>query len=208
MGHFVEITDTLAGAILVFDEYKLAYYYTLRTEARRRVVEQLNRRATTPEHRQIWDGITLASVTPEAVEYARLNWPKYYGLDTHPGFQSSWDRLFYRFVQMPDHFGLTIWQQTGDIKVLQGMALGKPSRAKTHLTINWVERSFEPTYFRGGVLIPILACAEEYANLLGCQRVLIKDPVDPKVYERYGYAPFTLHKGADYLAKEMPHGCA
>lgn len=198
----------LRGVQLILDEYKLAYYYTLRTEARRRVVEQINRRATTDRSRETWDGITLASVNLEAIEYARLEWPKHYGPDTHGGFSQSWERLYYKFAQMPDHFGLAIWQDIEDKKVLQGLALGKPSRAKTHLTINWVERSFEPTYFRGGILVPILACAEEYGNLLGCERVLVKDPIDPGVYQRYGYAPFTLHKGAEYLAKELPHGCA
>ncbi|MFC3704472.1 hypothetical protein ACFOOL_06865 [Devosia honganensis] len=169
---------------------------------------QINERSMGGPSHEIWDGISLASVNPEAIDYARLEWPKFYNEGTHLGFSQSWERLFYRFGAMPDHFGLAIWQQFGDTKVLQGLALGKPSRAKTHLTINWVERSFEPTYFRGGILIPILACAEEYANLLGCQRVLIKDPIDPGVYERYGYTPFTLHKGAEYLAKELPHGCA
>jgi hypothetical protein len=32
---------------------------------------------------------------------------------------------------------------------------------------------------QGGILLPILACAEEYAKLLGCERVLVKDAVDP-----------------------------
>jgi hypothetical protein len=35
--------------------------------------------------------------------------------------------------------------------------------------------------------VPILACAEEYAKLLGAKRVVIKDAVDPAVYARYGY---------------------
>lgn len=195
------------GFVLIFDEYKLAYYYTLRTEARRRVVSQLNKRIKSPDHRDIWRGITLASMNMEAIEYARIEWPKYYGDDTHPGLSYSWERLYYKFGMMPDHFGLAVWQEYDDKKLLQGLVFGKPSRAKTHLTINWVERSFEPTYFRGGVLIPILACAEEYATLLGCDRVLIKDPIDPSVYERYGYAPFELHKGATYLGKEMAHEC-
>jgi len=86
------------------------------------------------------------------------------------------------------------------------MALGKPSNAKSHLSVNWVERSFEPTYFRGGILLPVLACAEEYAKLLGCQRVVIKDTVDPEDYGRYGYAPFMIPKVGEFLAKEMGHG--
>jgi hypothetical protein len=84
------------------------------------------------------------------------------------------------------------------------MALGKPSSGKTHLTINWVERSFAPTYLRGGTLLPILACAEEYAKLLGCKRVLIKNPIEPSKYARYGYAPYRLRNvSSAYLCKEL-----
>lgn len=190
------------------DEDQIAYYYTLRTEARKRVVDQLNLRATDERSRAIWGGVELASVTDEATEYARLEWPKFYSKDTHQGFSVSWERLYHKFKQIPAHFGVAIWQTVEDKRVLQGLALGKPSEAMKHLTVNWVERSFEPTYFRGGVLLPILACAEEYGNLLGCERVLIKDPIDAGVYERYGYAPVRLHGGATYLKKELPHGCA
>jgi hypothetical protein len=84
------------------------------------------------------------------------------------------------------------------------MALGQPSNGKTHLVVNWVERSFAPTYFRGGILLPILACAQEYAKLLGSERVLIKDAVDPAKYGRYGYSDYKLPKAkASYLAKEL-----
>jgi hypothetical protein len=93
-------------------------------------------------------------------------------------------------------------------KVLQGLALGKFSNARTHLTINWVERSFEPTYLRAGILPIVLDCASVYADLVGAERVLIKDPVDPAVYMKYGFAPFKPKKRVHgtYLSKELSHG--
>lgn len=191
---------------MILDEYKYAYYHTLRREARAKVVEALNKRIKTPEHREIWRGITLASIDEEAVQYARREWPKYYGEETHLGFDISWERLYFKFMAIPSNFNLAIWQAYEDTKILQGLALGKPSRGKTHLTLNWIERSFAPTYFKGGILLPTLACAEEYAKLLGSQRVLIKDPVDPGAFGRYGYAPTDHPKGAEYLAKEVNHG--
>lgn len=193
---------------MLSDEDRSVYFNKLRTEARKRVVDQLNVRAVDLRSREIWGGVELASISDEATEYARLEWPKYYSKDTHQGFSQSWERLYFKFKQIPAYFGLAIWQTVGEQKVLQGLALGKPSDAMSHLTVNWVERSYEPTYFHGGILVPILACAEEYGNLLGCERVLIKDPIDAGVYERYGYVPFTLHGGATYLKKELPHGCA
>jgi hypothetical protein len=190
----------------MFDEYKYAYYYTLRTEARSRVVAALNKRIKSPDDRAKWRGITLASINKEAIQYARVEWPKYYGEETHNGFEYSWERLFFKFSAMPSHFNLAIWQEYESIKILQGLALGKRSRGKTHLTINWIERSFAPTYFRGGVTLPILACAEEYAKLLGCERVIVKEPVDPSVFAKYGYAPSPETPRSRDVSKELNHG--
>jgi hypothetical protein len=175
---------------MVPDEYQVAYYYTLKLQARSRVVNSLNRRIKSPHHRATWRGITLASITNDAIKFARTEWPKYYGDETHHGFEESWERLYHKFSANPAYFDLAIWQKIDGEDHLQGLALGKPSRGKTHLVINWVERSFAPTYLPGGVLLPTLACAEEYAKLLGCERVLIKDPVDPAVFGRYGYTHF------------------
>jgi hypothetical protein len=158
--------------------------------------------------RDNWNQIALASIDEEAINYARLEWVKYYGPDTHQGFIHSWERLHHKFAHRPAHFDLAIWQIIGGTRILQGLALGKPSNGKTHLTINWVERSFAPTYLKGGILLPILACAEEYARLLGCVRVLLKDPVDPKIYHRYGYEvyhPPRRVQGA-YLCKGLDNG--
>jgi hypothetical protein len=168
----------------------------------------LNRRIRSPEDRKRWKGITLASIDKEAYEYARKEWPKYYGDNTHHGLPYSWERLFFQFSAKPANFNVAIWQTLDhDHKILQGLAVGKPSGGKAHLTINWVERSFAPTYFRGGILLPILACAEEYGKLLGCKRVLVKDPVDATPFEKYGYAPYDdAPKGGVYLAKEISYG--
>ncbi|RVK59165.1 hypothetical protein CN126_14480 [Sinorhizobium meliloti] len=191
----------------MFDEFKYGYYQTLRVEARSRIVNALNRRIKSPEDRERWRGITLASINADAYEYARTEWAKYYGDETHRGLPHSWERLFFQFTAKPAHFNLAVWQTIGENKILQGLALGKPSGGKNHLTINWVERSYAPTYFRGGVLLPVLACAQEYAKLLGCQRVLVKDPVDAAVFAKYGYEPYSgSPKGGSYLFKELQHG--
>ncbi len=148
--------------------------------------------------------MVIGSITKEAIDYSRLEWPKFYSQETHLGFSESWETLFYKFAPTPSFFDVAIWQQIGGSDVLQAMALGKPSDGKTHLTINWVERSFAPTYLRGGALLPILACAEEYAKLLGCQRVLIKNPIDPTKYARYRYVPYRIRRvAATYLCKEL-----
>jgi hypothetical protein len=172
-----------------------AYYYALRNRSRKRVVDHLNDNANALGITAHIRGMTLSSIEQEALAYARLEWVKYYGPDTHQGFQHSWERLFYKYIRRPSYFDLAIWQTIGSTKVLQALALGQPSNAKTRLNINWVERSFAPTYLRCGALLPILACAEEYGKLIGATSVVIKDAVDPTVYERYGYQSVRLSRG-------------
>jgi hypothetical protein len=67
----------------MFDEYKYAYYYTLRRQARKRVVDALNRRIKTDAHRQTWRGVTLASI--KAVEL-----PPESGPPTGIDYPSNW----------------------------------------------------------------------------------------------------------------------
>lgn len=91
--------------------------------------------------------------------------------------------------------------------MLQGLAVGTRSSGNEHLTLNWVERNFGPEYTRFGVLVPILSSFEHYAYLLGVDKVLIKNPVDPSRYERYGYAPIKIKSSTTvFLGKEMNHG--
>ena len=182
---------------------KHAYYYALRAESRNAVAEAFLSKFR--EHRvpSQWHGMIFASIDKRATDYSRIEWPKYYSSSTHNGFSESWETLHRKFLPIPSFFDLAVWQRIGSETVLQALALGKPSDGKTHLTINWVERSFAPTCLPG-VLLPILACAEEYAKLLGCRRVLIKSPVDPLKYGRYGYEPYRLRRvSATYLYKDL-----
>lgn len=186
------------------DEYQYGYYQTLRLEARSMVVDAFNRRIKSNTHRETWKGITLASIDNEAIEYARLKWPKFYDGDTRQPFPYSWEKLFLSYSRVPAHFNIAVWQTLPDAKILRGMALARPSAAKKHISVNWLERGYEEPYFKGGVLLPILASTAQFAKLLGCERVLIKNALDPEEFSPYGYAPFAdAPKGADYLSKEL-----
>jgi hypothetical protein len=167
-------------------------------------VRDLNNKIKSLGNKGAWDKLTLCSIDGAALDYARLEWPKYYSNQTHNGFEYSWERLYHKFLNVPSHFDLAIWQEVENRKVLQGLALGKPSSGKHNLNINWIERSFEPTYFKGGILLPILACAEEYAKLLGSEKVVVKNTVDPGSFGKYGYAPFGPPKER-MVMKELKH---
>lgn len=181
-----------------------AYYYTLKFLSREKVVKSLNEKIAQINARGSWLNLIICSVDEQAITATRLEWTKYYSDTTHTGFALSWEKIYHKFRQRPAYFDLAIWQWVNGEKVLQALAMGQPSNGKTHLVINWVERSFAPTYLKGGVLAVILACAEEYAKLLGCKRVLIKNPIDAQKYARYGYAQFRLPRvKCAYMCKEL-----
>lgn len=185
----------------------LLYFYALKNEARRRTIDAINRRRPKLSN---FDNTTLCSIlgagVGDALEFARIEWPKFYGPNTHEGLAETWEKLSYRYWPQKDHFDLAIWQKVDGQQTLVALAIGNPSRARTHLTVKWVERFYGHNHLAGKALLPILTCAEEYAKLLGCERVLIKDPVDSEKYERYGYKKYlhpNIAHGGNYLAKEL-----
>lgn len=190
------------------------YYYALNVEARSRTQNALNARILRePGSLQKFDRLTLCSIVspdmPSALEFATEEWPKHYAPETFQGFGVSWYDIVVPKLSDPDVFELAIWQEVEGKQVLAALAFGNPSHARSHLTVKWVERFYGHTYVGGRVLLVVLSCAEEYAKLLGSQRVLIKDPLVPQKYERYGYTAFThpyVPHGGNYMAKELGNG--
>lgn len=187
------------------------YYYALLSEARLRVQTALNARILRePGSLARFDRMTLASILspqmPGALDFAQEEWPKFYSADTFQGFGKSWPSIVLPAYNHIDLFDLAIWQEVDGVQKLAGMAIGWPSHGRTHLTVRWVERYYGPTHVGGRILMIVLACAEEYAKLLGSERVLIKDPVAPPKYARYGYThyrhPHVPH-GGNYMAKDL-----
>lgn len=190
-------------------EFQEDYFYGLRTIARKQALDGINERILRDGGASIWNGTTLASITTEAIEYAESEWPKYYGADSHQGFSKPWSSILYHAQLQPSRFELAIWQEISGKQVLQGLAVGRTSSGKEHLSLNWVERNFGPDYLKAGILIPVLSCFEHYAHLLDVDRVLIKNPVDPSIYQRYGYAPMKIQGAMSdvaFLGKELKNG--
>lgn len=192
-----------------------AYYYALQSEARGRVVEALNGKILrTHGALRYYDRLTLASIlspeTPDALAFEREYWVAARPAHFPVGFSRSWENIVYTASQDPDAFDLAVWQEVDGEMALAGMAMATPSHARSHLTVKWIERYYGKTHIAGRLLLIVLACMEEYAKLLGSARVLIKDPLVPKLYEGYGYQhyrhPYVAHGGC-YMAKEIgKHG--
>ncbi|MEQ3671363.1 hypothetical protein [Pseudophaeobacter sp.] len=194
-------------------EESRAYYYALQNIARERTANSLNKRLLKDGGIQRWDNLTLCSIIGDdigdALEFAGTEWVKHYGPETHNGFTTSWTDLVHRNLSDTDHFNLAVWQKVDGNQVLVALAIGTPSNKRTYLTLKWIERYFGHSYLGGRALWPILTCAEEYARLLECKKILIKDPVDPAKYERYGYEEFVhpgVRLGGNYLGKDMTDG--
>lgn len=187
------------------------YYYALQSEARERTQKALNARILRePGSLEAFDKITLCSIAspdmPNSLEFAMNEWPKHYSKDGFQGFSKTWEKIAMPLILDHDAFNLAIWQKVDDEQTLVGLAVGTPSHARTHLTVKWVERFLGYSPVAGRVLLIVLSCAEEYAKLLGSERVLVKDPLVPQLYERYGYKPYRhpyVAHGGKYMAKEL-----
>ena len=113
-------------------------------------MQAINKRLLKTGNIKNWDKTTLCSILGQdkgdALKFAKSEWPKYYGPDTHQGFQESWEHLVFRYFPRNDHFDLAIWQEIEGNQVLVALAIGNPSRARTHLTVKWIERYYGPNY--------------------------------------------------------------
>lgn len=190
-----------------------SYYYALKVEARRRTTDALNRRAIREGTIAAWDKLTICSIMGtdigDALSFAEGRWPQFRSPATHGEFECDWRSLAYKAVNDTDHFDLALWQEIDGEQILVALALGAPSNGRKFMILKWVERYFGPSPVAGRTLWPILTCAEEYARLLGSDRVLIKDPIDPTVYQRYEYETFVhpnVPYGGNYLSKEVSNG--
>jgi hypothetical protein len=180
------------------------FYYLLRFKARERAVVALNKRIVREGQEGEWRGLTLASIDREAIEYAGTVWRRSYGPRTHYGFVRTWDELYHDYAPRPAHFGVAVWQTIEGRRVLQALGLGRPSSDKSVMSLDWVEKSFAPDYCLRGALLPILMAFEEYARLVGSAATVIKHPVDPGQFYRYGYTVSRrTDKSGAYLFKEV-----
>jgi hypothetical protein len=189
---------------------KIAYYYALRLSARNVVANAMILRMRRTGQGGLWQPLVLSSINPEAIRQATEEWPRYYSAETHMGFTISWEQIYRKFSMRPSFFDLAVWQNIEGKQILQGLSIGRPSRGKKNLNLHYIERSFAPTYLKGGILLPVFACAQEYAKLLECERLVIRNPIDPAVYTRYGFKDYDPGHGTSgrFMSKEIEHGTA
>ena len=107
-----------------------AYFYGLRTVARKRTMDALNRRTQVDGGAADWNGTTLSSITEDAIEAAETEWKTHYSELTHAGFDKAWSSIWYHTSLQPSNFNLAIWQRIEGRDILQGLAAGTTSDGK------------------------------------------------------------------------------
>jgi len=83
-----------------------AYFYLLKTAARARAVNALNRRFRSQVQKERLSDLTLCSIfgsdIGNALEFAETRWPQC----RSPSFSRDWQGLATSFANAPDHFDL------------------------------------------------------------------------------------------------------
>ncbi len=191
-------------------KYAYAYAYMLRQIARKRIIEAINQRCLRDGMISTWGGTTVCSIdgkdAGDAFEYSGEIWASNTANAAVNKFGATWKDIYRKNVINPYLFDVAIWQQIGDNQVLVALAIGYPSNNRGHLTLKWIDINKNNNNIGGRAIWVILGCAEEYAKLLGCDKVLINEPVDPDIFNEYGYVRFrhpNVPNGGNYLGKEL-----
>ena len=98
----------------------------------------------------------------------------------------DWPQLAQSCVAKPEAFHLAIWSQT----ILCGLAVGRPSRAKSSLTVEFIEGSPEPSHpLKGSILALTIVAADAYARAIGCLMLRISEPAPGllPIYAEFGF---------------------
>lgn len=139
------------------------------------------------------------SIEATAIEYAMLEQTLEW---ENRRYQWNWFDFKRKFRGVPSRFELMISVD----RELCGIAIGKPSRGRRHLSVYFIEGNPDGTHpLKGSVLPLILEGATLYAEMLGCSYVRIIEPDKHLInkYEDNGYLVAKGKRGRVYCEKGM-----
>lgn len=117
-------------------------------------------------------------------------------------YQWDWSVLKHTYQHYPSRFELAIRSDT----TLCGLAIGKPSKAREHMSAKFIEgHPNERHPLKGYVLDILLDGLEVYGNALQCKFARVDDVVEEIVplYERAGYELANKRSPRLYLDKRL-----
>lgn len=114
----------------------------------------------------------------------------------------SWFDLKRKFRNIPARFELSI----GVHGEICGLAIGKPSRGRRHLSVYFLEGNPDKQHpLKGSVLPIVLEASSLYANALGCSYLRLIQPVDGlhARYRRWGFEFGKDSNGRIYCEQQL-----
>ncbi|KHD06785.1 hypothetical protein PN36_25575 [Candidatus Thiomargarita nelsonii] len=106
----------------------------------------------------------------------------------------DWIGIVRKYRKNTKRFEVAIWYQNE----LMGLALGKPSRAKTLVRINFIEgRTDRPTILRKRIVPITIKVGMNYSVLLQAKKLFIMEPFPELINYYKGQDGFIYVKGTD-----------
>lgn len=137
---------------------------------------------------RILTGLDLREIDDEALELSQ-------------GWGFPWRKIVGQFRPYDRRFEVAVWCG----RELCGLAVGRASKGKRNVTIHFIERSADQNPFAGAITLIVTECAYRYAQILGSEWLIAKNPVPEMVptYERLFFALAGNRKGSTYYAREI-----
>jgi hypothetical protein len=106
----------------------------------------------------------------------------------------DWVKIVKKYRKNTKRFEVAVWYQNE----LMGLAIGKPSRAKTLVRINFIEgRADRPTILRKRIVPITIKVGMNYGILLQAKKLFIMEPFLELINYYKGQEGFTYIKGTD-----------
>lgn len=122
----------------------------------------------------------------------------------HPDrrFDWNWSEERKAWQNALDRFEVAIWSGT----VLCGLAIGKPSKGREHLSVHVLEGAPNPVHpLKSAVRFCVVEAALAYARTIGCRRLRVMRPVEGAIplYMEMGFSLSGSPKGGSYCWLEV-----
>ncbi len=140
-------------------------------------------------------GFRLTAITPEAVDATETYWQ-------HTVL--PWRRIVGQNKPYVRRFEVAMW--IGE--ALVGMAVGRPSRGRDNLTLQYLERDRGANAFptmKGYVADIAFTAAENYATVIGRDWLKLRGPIPQAVplYTKLGFTTVERIDGVDFLKRRV-----
>jgi hypothetical protein len=120
---------------------------------------------------------------------------------TWNGGNFQWPEIVHHFRKDTDRFEVAVWKGED----LCGLATGRVSHGLDNVTVHFLERRPGHTPLKGRIAQIVLDMADNYAKILGKQRVKIKDPWEGAIptYRGLGFSLAETIRSTTYYARQV-----